>query len=55
MIGVKVWVFKGEVFDREEVEAEVIDATAAAVAAAPAPVPAPEKEAADKPVEERPT
>jgi hypothetical protein len=40
-------VFKGEVFDREEAEAEVIEATAAAAA--------PEKEAADKPVEERST
>jgi small subunit ribosomal protein S3 len=31
VIGIKVWVFKGEVFDREEIEAE-----AAAVAEAPA-------------------
>jgi small subunit ribosomal protein S3 len=27
VIGVKVWIFKGEVFDREEVEAEVVEAT----------------------------
>ena len=30
VIGVKVWVFKGEVFDREETETEVVEATAAA-------------------------
>jgi len=30
VIGIKVWVFKGEVFDREETEAEVLEATAEA-------------------------
>jgi small subunit ribosomal protein S3 len=28
VIGIKVWVFKGEVFDREEAEAEIVDAPA---------------------------
>src|SRR6187401_3778328 len=42
VIGVKVWVFKGEVFDREEQEAEAAEAAAQAEAAA--------KEA-DKPAE----
>ncbi len=30
VIGIKVWVFKGEVFGREEAEAEVVEATAEA-------------------------
>lgn len=30
VIGIKVWVFKGEVFDREEAEAEVVEVTAEA-------------------------
>jgi small subunit ribosomal protein S3 len=34
VIGVKVWVFKGEVFDREEQEAEAAEAAAQAEAAA---------------------
>ncbi len=36
VIGVKVWVFKGEVFDREEAEAEVVEAQDKPVAAEPA-------------------
>ena len=36
VIGVKVWVFKGEVFDREEVEAEVVETTEKPVVAEPA-------------------
>ena len=35
VIGVKVWVFKGEVFDREEVEAEVVETTEKPVVAEP--------------------
>ena len=34
VIGVKVWVFKGEVFDREEMEAEALEAQAQAEGAA---------------------
>jgi small subunit ribosomal protein S3 len=34
VIGVKVWVFKGEVFDREEAEQAALEAEAAAAAAA---------------------
>jgi len=36
VIGVKVWVFKGEVFDREEVDAEAVEAADKPVAAEPA-------------------
>ena len=40
VIGVKVWIFKGEVFDKTELAASVTEAEAAPVAAAPAtPVP----------------
>jgi small subunit ribosomal protein S3 len=35
VIGVKVWVFKGEVFDREEPEAEVVETTEKPVVAEP--------------------
>ena len=41
VIGVKVWVFKGEVFDREEAEKAALEAEAAAA----------EKAAGDKPAE----
>ena len=40
MIGVKVWVFKGEVFDREEAEKAALEAEAAAA-----------EKAAEKPAE----
>jgi len=36
VIGVKVWVFKGEVFDREEAEAEVVETQEKQAAAEPA-------------------
>jgi small subunit ribosomal protein S3 len=36
VIGVKVWIFKGEVFDKTELAASVTEAEAAPVAAAPA-------------------
>ena len=39
VIGVKVWIFKGEVFDKPE-SAESVEADAAALAAAPAAAPA---------------
>jgi small subunit ribosomal protein S3 len=41
VIGVKVWIFKGEVFDKATLEAEAADAAAVAAAAAPQPEPAP--------------
>jgi small subunit ribosomal protein S3 len=41
VIGVKVWIFKGEVFDKEELSKPPVDTeTAAADAAAPATAPA---------------
>jgi small subunit ribosomal protein S3 len=39
VIGVKVWIFKGEVFEKPKLEA-IVEADAAQTAAAPAPVPA---------------
>jgi small subunit ribosomal protein S3 len=45
VIGVKVWVFKGEVFDREEQEAEALALQAEASAAKDG------EKAADKPAE----
>jgi len=41
VIGVKVWIFKGEVFDKAELDRNVANAAAAAEAAAQAPVAAP--------------
>jgi len=45
VIGVKVWIFKGEVFDKGELDRHIANAAAAAQsqadAAAPAPVAAP--------------
>ncbi len=49
VIGVKVWIFKGEVFDKAQIERVAAEAEAAqgAAAAAPAPAPAPQAAPAD--------
>jgi small subunit ribosomal protein S3 len=41
VIGVKVWIFKGEVFDKAQLEQAPAEGEAAAGAGAPAPAPAP--------------
>ncbi len=52
VIGVKVWIFKGEVFDKTELAAAATEAEAAPVAAAPAtPVPAAAPAAPDAPAQ----
>jgi small subunit ribosomal protein S3 len=52
VIGVKVWIFKGEVFDKTELAAAVTEVEAAAVAAAPAtPVPPAAPAAPDAPAQ----
>jgi small subunit ribosomal protein S3 len=52
VIGVKVWIFKGEVFDKTELAAAVTEVEAAPVAAAPAtPVPPAAPAAPDAPAQ----
>ena len=52
VIGVKVWIFKGEVFDKTELAASVTEAEAAPVAATPVtPVPAAAPAAPDAPAQ----
>jgi small subunit ribosomal protein S3 len=40
VIGVKVWIFKGEVFDKAQIEQAAVEGEAAPAAGAPAPAPA---------------
>jgi small subunit ribosomal protein S3 len=51
IIGIKVWVFKGEVFDQAQIDRAAAETVTEPAAVAPAPVPAPAAAAAPPPAQ----